>query len=284
MAQYKLFAFADEAGASLDEQIAAMKRNALDGLEIRFVDSENVSTFSAEKTKEIKKKMDEAGLVTWSIGSPIGKIDIEKDDFAAHLETFKHTLEVAHILDAKHIRLFSFYIPTGKAPSDYKDEVIDRMGKFAEIAEGSGVLLCHENEKGIYGDVASRCLEIAKALPSIRLVFDPANFVQCGQETLSAWEMLKPYTHYMHIKDSLADGSIVPAGEGIGNVGAIANDYLARAGANAAFTLEPHLKVFGGLSDLERKGEDSAVEKTFVFRTNGEAFDAACSYFRKLLP
>ena len=56
MAQYKLFAFADEAAASLDGQIAAMKRNGLDGLELRFVDKENVSAFSLEKAKSIKKE------------------------------------------------------------------------------------------------------------------------------------------------------------------------------------------------------------------------------------
>ena len=93
--------------------------------------------------------------------------------------------------------------------------------------------------------------------------------------------MLKPYTHYMHIKDSLRDGSIVPAGEGIGNIRAIASDFLANGGE--VFTMEPHLKIFGGLDALERKGEDSAVEKAFVFGSNEEAFDAACAYFRKTL-
>ena len=281
MAQYKLFAFADEAAASLDGQIAAMKRNGLDGLELRFVDKENVSAFSLEKAKSIKKEMDEAGLITWSIGSPIGKIDIEADDFEAHTELFKHTLEIANTVGAQNMRIFSFYIPQGKNPDDYKNEVIARLGRLAEIAKDSGVLLCHENEKGIYGDVASRCLEVLKAVPALRGVFDPANFVQCGENTLSAWTLLKPYTYYMHIKDSLRDGSIVPAGEGIGNIRAIASDFLASGGE--VFTMEPHLKIFGGLDALERKGEDSAVEKAFVFGSNEEAFDAACAYFRKTL-
>ena len=47
-------------------------------------------------------------------------------------------------------------MPQDKAPSEFKNEVIDRLGTFTEIAEGSGITLCHENEKGIYGDNAER--------------------------------------------------------------------------------------------------------------------------------
>ena len=45
---YKLYAFADEAGKMMDLQIAAMKRNGLQGLEIRNVEGTNVSRISLE--------------------------------------------------------------------------------------------------------------------------------------------------------------------------------------------------------------------------------------------
>ena len=281
MSNIRIFAFADESSPMIDQQIVAMHRNALHGLEIRNVDNENVSFISLEKAKEVRKKMDDAGLITWSIGSPIGKIDIEKDDFAKHLDVFRHTLELADILGAENIRLFSFFIPEGKDPADYKNEVIDRMGAFADAAKGSNVVLCHENEKGIYGDMADRCLEVLQAVPAIKGIFDPANFVQCGQDTLKAWDMLKPYIKYMHIKDALADGNVVPAGQGIGNVKQIVADFIANGGKE--FTLEPHLAVFSGLSDLERENEKSAVGHKFVYASNEEAFDAACAAFKTLL-
>ena len=41
-------------------------------------------------------------------------------------------------------------------------------------------------------------------------VFDPANFIQCGQDTWEAWELLASRTYYMHIKDALADGKVCP--------------------------------------------------------------------------
>jgi len=275
----RLFAFADEASPMIEQQIAAMQRNGLNGLEIRNADRVNVSDLSLAKAREIRKKLDDAGLITWSIGSPIGKIDIETGDFATHLERFRHTLDVAHTLGAENIRLFSFFIPQGKDPALYRGEVIDRLGQFLKLAEGSGIDLCHENEKGIYGDIAVRCLEIHQALPQLKGIFDPANFIQCGQDTLEAWAMLQPYIKYMHIKDALSSGDVVPAGKGEGHVPAILAQYRKQGDA---LTLEPHLAVFDGLKALEREGETSNVGK-YVYSSNDEAFDAACTALKEIL-
>lgn len=277
----RIYAFADEASPDIDGQIAALRENGLDGLEIRNVDGVNVSDISAAKAREVRKKTDAAGLAVWSVGSPIGKIDIEKDDFKTHTEKFRRTLETAEILGARNIRLFSFYIPKDKNPGDYENEVIERLGCFAEYAGGSGITLCHENEKGIYGDVFERCVKIHKALPEIKAVFDPANFVQCGVDTLKAWDALKCCTEYLHIKDALADGSVVPAGKGIGNLPEILSSYKAHNGG--AVTLEPHLKVFDGLSSLENGDEKSVVGEVYSYPSNSAAFKAAADALKALI-
>lgn len=276
----KFFAFADEADNRLEGQIAAMRRNSLNGLEIRRVDGANVSEISTEKAYEIRERMADAGLTVWSIGSPIGKIDIEKDDFAAHLDKLKHTLEIANILDSQNIRMFSFYIPKGNDPEDYRGEVIDRLGTMLEIAKGTGIDLCHENEKGIYGDIATRCRKLHQTLPELKGVFDPANFIQCEQDTWEAWQLLHSYIKYMHIKDALPDGSVVPAGEGIGNLQRILAAFRAQGGMEVS--VEPHLKVFEGLKGLEREGEKSIVSN-FTYPSNDAAFDVACNALRKIL-
>ncbi len=276
----KIYAFADEASANIDEQIKAMKENKLDGLEIRNVDGVNISRITKEKAEKVRKKLDDVGLRVWTIGSPIGKIDIEKDDFALHTEKFKHTLELADILGAENIRLFSFFTPAENRDS-YKDKVIERLGTFCEIAKGSGITLCHENEKGIYGDIPERCLEIHKALPEMKAIFDPANYVQCEVDTLKAWEMIKPYVKYLHIKDALADGNVVPAGKGIGNVKFILDDYIRNGGGSV--TVEPHLTVFDGLKALEKEGDISVVGEVYKYSSNTEAFSAAVSALRELI-
>lgn len=276
----KIYAFADEASPNIDEQITALKRNGLDGLEIRNVDGVNVSDITLKKAKEVKTKLDANGLITWSIGSPIGKIDIEKDDFKAHLEKLKHTLEIADILESKNIRMFSFYMPEGEDVLDYKNEVIDRLGQMCEIAKTHNVFLCHENEKGIYGDIPERCLEIHKAIPELKGVFDPANFVQSNSDTLEAWDILKDYIYYMHIKDAKIDGTVVPAGMGDGNVEKVVKNFIEKGGNS--FTIEPHLTVFEGFSHLERKGETSVITE-YGYPDSNTAFDTACNAFKGLL-
>lgn len=278
-----IYAFADEASPRIDEQIKAMVRNGLQGLEIRNVDGENVSAISLDKAREVRKKLDDAGLITWSIGSPLGKIDIEKGFFEEHLDSLRHTLEVASVLGAKNIRMFSFFIPAGKDPAIFRNQVMDRLHRMVEVSAGSGIALCHENEKGIYGDVATRCLDVLTEVPELHGVFDPANFVQCGQDTLEAWEMLKDRINYMHIKDALfSDSSVVPAGKGDGHVGEVLHAFLAKGGCD--MTVEPHLAVFDGLKGLERKGDRSIVGGgNYVFSSNDEAFDAACSALKALL-
>ena len=273
MKTMNVFAFADEASGSIDKQIVAMKRNGLQGLEIRNVDGTNVSDISLEKAQEVHDKLSAAGLKVWSIGSPIGKIGIE-DDFAPHFESFKNTCELCKVLDTKYIRMFSFYVPSDDAER-YRDEVMSRLGKFVEAAKGSDVILCHENEKGIYGDIAVRCAEIHREFPQLKAVFDPANFIQCGQDTVEAWEKLSSYVEYMHIKDAMADGSVVPAGKGVGNL-----PYLLKNYKGSVLTLEPHLSVFDGFDKLE------ASEKTklgYCYPSSRAAFDAAVNALKELI-
>ncbi len=276
----KIFAFADEASPWIDGQIRAMLHNSLQGLEIRGVDGVNIADISLEKAGEVRQKLEDTGLSCWSIGSPIGKIGIE-EDFEAHLKKFRHTLALAQALGAGNIRLFSFYLPQGGDPEAYREEVIRRLMAFAQAARGTGIGLCHENEKGIYGDTALRCLDIHRAVPEIKAVFDPANFVQCGQDTRQAWELLKPYVHYLHIKDALTDGKVVPAGKGIGNVPWLLQQFAAIGGDS--ITIEPHLTVFQGLKELDKAGDTSTVGG-YVYSSPEEAFNAACRAVRSLVP
>ena len=277
--QFRYAAFADESAKDLAGQIDALKRNGFEFLEIRNLDGINFTKLSTAEMKEIAARLADNGLSVRSLGSPIGKMKIN-DDFDAHMELCKHTLELGNVLGAQQIRLFSFFMPKGEDPAPYRELVLERMGIFARTAKEFGIQACHENEKGIYGDMAARCLEIHKAVPELKAVFDPANFVQCGQDTLEAWELLSPYVEYMHIKDALPNGKVVPPGSGAGNVPQLVAKYAAQGGV--VLSLEPHLSNFVGLKALENEGDESIVGD-MKFDSTEEAFDFAANNLKRIV-
>jgi sugar phosphate isomerase/epimerase len=268
MSRFILSAFADEIDPRLDVQMDVLEQHGISYIEMRGVGGKNITEYSPEEVREIKKQLDDRGFRISAIGSPIGKIGIT-DDFGPHLELFKRTLEIAKILETRYIRMFSFYIPEGEKPEKYRDEVMDRWRQFLEAAEGTGIMLLHENEKGIYGDTPQRCLDLVKAMDSanLKLIFDPANFIQCDVVTYpEAYELLKEYIVYMHIKDAVySDHHVVPAGQGDGRVKDIL-ERLYKSGFDGFLSIEPHLWNFVGFAELENRKieastEDSGPEK-----------------------
>ncbi len=271
----RICAFADEAGAALSEQISALKRNGIDLLEIRGVGEKNIKDVTASEAKEIKKQLDAEGISVWSMGSPVGKHSLGLD-FAAHLEDHKRILENAEILGARHIRMFSFYPADGDTPEQTEQKVLERLDKLCAITPKE-IILCHENEKDIFGETPDKCLKIHKAFPAIRAVFDPANFVQCGVDTVEAWEQLCGYVEYIHIKDASDAETNVPAGDGLGRIPEIIKLYRAQGGE--VMTLEPHLALFDGFAGLEKND----AEKKFVYTSQSEAFDVGVAALKNIL-
>ena len=272
-----LCAFADESSSAFSGQIDALCRNNIPYLEIRGVDGANIKDVTPAQAKELRKKLDDAGLAVWSMGSPIGKLHLEQD-FQPHFDDFLRILECADVLGASRVRMFSFYAAPGATEEQTKEAVFEGLRRFQD-ATPEHIVLCHENEKKIWGETPEKCLEIHKAFPKIRAVFDPANYVQCGVDTLAAWELLAPYVDYLHIKDAIADGTVVPAGMGLGNLPAIVRKYRDQGGK--IMTLEPHLKAFTGLDKLE---DGESLKQGFtVYKNNEESFDAAVAALRSII-
>ena len=185
MAKIILSAFADEYSADFTEQLEGLRAFDIDFVEVRGVDGKNISVLTSPEVKEVKKKLDCYGIGVSAIGSPVGKVRLD-GDLEAHLDMAKHVFETANELGAKYVRMFSFYAPEGKDILEYKERVFEELARLAALAKSHGVVLCHENEAKIYGDIPIRCREIYDAFGGeIKTVFDMGNYVLEG---------VKPYT------------------------------------------------------------------------------------------
>lgn len=277
MSQYLLSAFADEYAASLDEQLAALSRFGVDFIEIRGVDSKNVSTLTDEEILAVKQALERYGIRASAIGSPVGKVALDAD-MAAHFAMARRVFATAKLLGARYVRMFSFYAPAGKEITDCRKQVLDALGKLLDMADEYGVVLCHENEARIYGDIPERCLELAEYFGGrLKCVFDMGNFVLEGVEPVAAYTMLQKHVAYFHIKDALYAGAIVPPGKGEARIAEILAKHQSYAKEDFFVSLEPHLQTFDGLNALVGRG----FENPYKYPDARAAFEDAVQKFRE---
>ena len=251
MSGITLSAFGDEIAEPLEQQLKTLNDLNVPGLECRAAWGTNVLRFSDEQAQRVRDLCDEAGIHVSCLGSPVGKSPIV-DPVATEVANIERLIEIGEILGTKRIRIFSFYPPdtsTNAHYDHYLDETTARLAALTEKAAAAGFTLLHENEKDIVGDTPERCHALVTGVnsPHLRLIWDPANFVQVGVANVTDqyWSLLGPFVDYIHIKDSkLADRSVTPAGEGDGQLAQLLTKLKER-GYDGVLALEPHLKIAG---------------------------------------
>jgi sugar phosphate isomerase/epimerase len=240
---WTLSGFGDEIDPDPVVQASVLLALGARHIEVRGAWDTNVVELPGERLDRLAALLRERGMGVSAIASPVGKVDVF-DEPAAELARLERAIAAAHRLGTRYIRIFSFYRPPGVPVGNIRDPVLTRLRAMAERAERAGVVLLHENEKDIYGDVPDRVLDIVASVgsPALRLAWDSANFVQVGVRPFTeGYAALRPYLEYLQVKDALAGtGRVVPAGEGDGELPATLT-ALRDDGYTGFVSLEPHL-------------------------------------------
>ena len=246
----RLSAFADEISPDLQEQIKVLHSENISFLELRSVQGINVLDLDDQQLQRIKQELDAAGIGVAAIGSPIGKVPVDSPR-DVQMKRFERAVQVAKYMQTPYIRIFSFYQhASGLAellPAARRNEVMEHLQAMLMLVEQENIILLHENEKEIYGDTIARCVDILRTINDdhLQAAFDPANFIQCGEPPYpEAYQALKPWIRYVHVKDALEDGQVVAAGEGISRWPDLLRQ-LRRDGYDGFLALEPHLAASG---------------------------------------
>lgn len=292
-----LSGFADEAAnqKTAEQQFAAFAALGLQYYTIRFIDAgqgvKNVMQLTKPEIAKIRHLEDEYGLNVSSVGSPIGKVKLLDVDDGTHNrfvpfkkyldQEVKQACELAHAFETKLIRGFSFYHPRGTDAWQHLPQVVDQLGKIAELCHRSDLIFGLELEANLVGQSGSLLAEIHRQVdhPALMLIFDGANIVTMGysaDECLAQFREMKPGLGWLHIKDyrhphpakktdhvdEEALKHFVPADRGDTGHEAILRDFrdlipklekkLKKRGVPGVFLdLEPHVKgggQFGGFS------------------------------------
>ena len=279
MAKFFLSAFADEAGVSLGEQIAAMRENGIRFFEPRNIDGTGILDLTEEELLRIRGRLDEAGIRTGSVGSMIGKAPISCDFERYRTDDFARALRAAKILGADKIRVFSFFMKPEELDA-HRGEVIRRLTVMTEEAAQAGVTLCHENEAKIYGEEPERVADLLRAVPLLAGICDPANYCMSGADPVAGLEATFVRFSYMHIKDAVyRTQELLPAGEGEGQIAQLLDVVNERISGEVMLTVEPHLAAFLAYSGID----DRPMRGRYTFENSRAAFDFAVASLKKLL-
>jgi sugar phosphate isomerase/epimerase len=256
---WTLSGFGDEIDEDPKVQVAVLQALGARHLELRSAWGTNVVDLSGEQLDAVRIVLTDFGMRVSAIASPVGKVDVTVP-VETEVVRLGKAIAAAHTLNSRYIRIFSFFRAPGVDVASTRDGVLLRMRALADLAEKEGVILLHENEKDIYGDVPARVLDIIESVGSeaLRVAWDSANFVQVGVRPFTeGYRMLRPHLEYLQVKDAVtATGEVTPAGEGDGQLletlTALRDD-----GYSGFASLEPHLadaNALGGFSGPEAFG------------------------------
>lgn len=266
---WTLSGFGDEIDADPVVQLSVLRALGARFIEVRSAWGTNVVALSDEQLSTLASLVSARGMGVSAIASPLGKVDYQSS-FDDELHRLSAALRAAHALDARYIRIFSFYRPAGVPVTAIRDEVLHRLATMASIAARDDVVLLHENEKEIYGDTPARVLDLIESVgsPSLRVAWDSANFVQVGVKPYTeGYARLRPHLEYLQVKDAIAaTGEVVPAGEGDGEL--LATLTALRDDGYAGFaSLEPHLAMQSSAGGFSGPAEFGRAARAFAALT-----------------
>lgn len=281
MASWNLSAFADEAGKTIEEQIAALQRAGLGLIDVRGLGEYNVSNLPLDVAKDAAAKLGDAGISVGMLGSPLGKIDID-ENFESDLDRLRHIAQIAPIFDCNAVRIFSYYNKNNRPQEQWQAESLKRLGALKDEAKRLGLVLYHENERHIFGDRCPEVLTLLRELrdgETFRSIFDFDNYNQSGDDVWQNWLQLKDLTDAFHLKDSTKECQHVPIGQGAGYAREILAD-AAKSGWNGPVSLEPHLAHSDAVMATGPSGQ---ANQEFKDMSPADCFHVATEVAKELL-
>jgi len=270
----------DEAGNSIDAQIAATKELGWKFIEARGVEvpgfpKANLHDIPDKAFDLVERKLKESGIGVYCLGSTIM-------NWAKTIET-PWDVTLAEVnrciprmtgLGTKFVRVMSF------KPKDDDDRipsvVFDRVREVTKIFRDAGIQPLHENCMNYGGMSWKHALELLDKVPGLKWAFDTANPVfnpdrskpkpWRRQDPWEFWEHVRDHVMHIHVKDATwnpakNDADYNWPGEGQGRVRDILKDAFAR-GYDGGISIEPHMVVV--FHDAASKSNDDAMSANYV--------------------
>lgn len=276
-----LMGIGDEAGSSIDSQIAATRELGWKHIEMRGVEVPGYPKANFHDLPEAAfevawEKLQTAGIQVYCFGSTIMNWakTVQSPPFEVTREELKRCIPRMQRTGTKFVRIMSF--KPGEDEAEVPPVVFERVREVTARFLDAGIQPVHENCMNYGGMSARHALQLLEQVPGLKWVFDTANPIfnadRTGpqpwrkQDPWQFWTQVRDVTAHIHVKDATWNAAKNDAdyrwpGEGDGCVKQILAD-AARRGYQAGVSIEPHMVVV--FHDASSQANDSATRENFV--------------------
>lgn len=245
----------DEVSQDLETALAFMAEHAVTRVDIRSVDDRNVILFDDEELARLADRLSAAGLTVGCYCSPLLKwtrpgmpvppgTNFHGFDPSAisHETAMVHAFEVASVLGAGQVRIFSYLAYPDFTPADLDDD----LEILLDLAEDYGIDLVLENEHVCNVATLADIVAVAEHHPHPRLkaAIDIANQTSAGHPPPTEAEIIHAARlgGTVHVKDLDPEKAYVPVGQGvIDHAGSLSTILNAAPGGDLPIVLETHM-------------------------------------------
>jgi sugar phosphate isomerase/epimerase len=260
MAHYPIAAITDEFSPNIEIAVSSMQRLGMTGAELRMVLGKNIIDLTDAELDRAIATVRSAGMEIISIASPLLKcvlpdapevdarfqqdIFAAKHAFADQPRLAARAFEIAQRSGARIIRVFSYWRTV--RPEECFDRIVSALRSLADQAATHNLMIGIENEHACNIGTGAEAGRLLGAIdhPNLKLVWDPANAVVCGERPFPEGYVKLPASRILHVhaKDCTMDGhkpNWCRIGDGV--VGWRAQmDALIRDGYGGWISLETH--------------------------------------------
>ena len=244
---------------SQDFEIAARlaKQHECEALEIRSIWDKAPQDLDENDILKINGIKEKYNLSICAISSSVFKCDInDKTAIENSYETFRKSAMLANSVDAKIIRVFTFWKNNN---TDNINKIIKHVTEISGMAKKFNVAVAVEPDPSVNCSDAEELYKLFKILdlPNVYILWDPGNQIyndDFKEPYPKGYRLIKKYIKHIHLKDAvrteegLAEGVLL--GNGMldvkGQLNALLND-----GYDGFIVLEPHFRLKSKLSEQE---------------------------------
>jgi len=245
----------DEVSQDLDAVLAFIAEHAVTRVDIRAVAGRSVLLFDDRELADLADRLKDAGLTVGCFCSPLLKwtkpgMPVPEGthfhgfdpDAMSHETAMVRAFEVASVLGAGQVRIFSYLSYPDFKPADLDDD----LGALLDLAEDFDVDLVLENEHvcnvATLADIAA--VQAHHPHPRLKSAIDLANQVSAGHPPPDTAEIVAAARPggTVHVKDLNADKVYVPVGQGsIDHAGSLRTILDTAPDGEMAIVLETHM-------------------------------------------